>query len=262
MKKVNKSSIPNVLLNYRSTSESYTWTAFRENKESYKRVKKQIFKDQGGICAYCEQDFSCSQGDDDYITQMIEHFHPKRDIGSNKNWALDWNNLLGCCTGGKESNKIIFPTPENLSCDQYKEIGLSKINNVEGYLINPIDMPAFPCLFKINQVTGHILANEKICEKVSFNINNFKTTVELVDNTIKVLNLNCIRLLQKRKAHIKNYNNLINIAKKNENSAIFQELCSRFLAKKNDKYHSFFTTYRILLSSHAENYLQTNNFSG
>ena len=123
-------------------------------------------------------------------------------------------------------------------------------------------MPAFPCLFKINQVTGHILANEKNCGEVSFNINNFKTTVELVENTIRVLNLNCIRLLQKRKAHIKNYNNLINIAKKNENSAIFQELCSRFLAKKDDKYHSFFTTYRILLSSHAENYLQKNNFSG
>ena len=123
-------------------------------------------------------------------------------------------------------------------------------------------MPAFPCLFKINQVTGYILANEKNCEKVNFNINNFKTTVELVENTIRVLNLNCVRLLQKRKAHIKNYNNLINIAKKNENSAIFQELCSRFLAKKNNKYHSFFTTYRILLSSHAENYLQKNNFSG
>ena len=71
MKKVNKSSIPNALLNYRSTNKSYTWKAFRKKKKSYKRVKKQIFKDQGGICAYCEQDFSCSQGDDDYITQMI-----------------------------------------------------------------------------------------------------------------------------------------------------------------------------------------------
>lgn len=35
-----------------------------------------------------------------------------------------------------------------------------------------------------------------------------------------------------------------------------------FWRKKNGKYHAFFTTYRILLSEHAENYLKNNNFLG
>lgn len=62
---------------------------------------------------------------------------------------------------------------------------------------------------------GYILVNEKNCGKVSFNINNFKIIVEFVNNIIRVLNLNCVWLLQKRKVYIKNYNNFINIVKKN-----------------------------------------------
>lgn len=81
---------------------------------------------------------------------MIEYFYFKRDISFNKNWVLDWNNLFGCCIGGIEFNKIIFFSLENLSCDKYKEIVLFKINNVEGYFINLIDMLVFFCLFKIN----------------------------------------------------------------------------------------------------------------
>ena len=219
------------------------------------------FKNKGRICAYCEQDFSCNAGDDDYITQVVEHFHPKRDINT-KNWALDWNNLLGCCTGGTEANGSIFPRPDNLSCDKYKEIALPNIDNVEGELINPIDMPAFPCLFNINKFTGKLSSDKDNCESFNFSSNNKKDTKELVDSTINVLNLNCNRLLRKRKEHIRNYQVLIKEARDNGNESIFEELCKRFLEKKNGKYHAFFTTYRILLSEHAENYLKNNNFLG
>ena len=104
---------------------------------------------------------------------MVEHFHPKRDINT-KNWALDWNNLLGCCTGGTEANGSIFPRPDNLSCDKYKEIALPNIDNVEGELINPIDMPAFPCLFNINKFTGKLSSDKDNCESFNFSSNNKK----------------------------------------------------------------------------------------
>ena len=84
----------------------------------------------------------------------------------------------------------------------------------------------------------------------------------MVDSTINVLNLNCDRLLRKRQKHITNYHDLIKKARDNGNESIFEELCKRFLEKKNGKYHAFFSTYRILLSEHAENYLKNNNFSG
>ncbi len=280
MKKVIKPEISNILTIYSAAYPQNTWEEFRnsgwEEKNlpsityifqkganglsPYKDIQEQLFQIQGEICAYCEQDFSSSHGDRDYIKKMIEHFHPKRD--SSKNWGIDWNNLLGCCNGGACSNKNEYPTPLNLSCDQHKEIALSKINDIEGSLINPIDMPAFPCLFEINKSTGEILSNKANCDTFQFKINNFHTTKELVDNTIKVLNLNCPRLVDKRKVHIKNYHELIKSARENQNPSIYKMLCERFLAKKDNKYHSFFTTYRILLSSHAENYLRANNFSG
>lgn len=120
MKKVNKSDIPESFRLYTSNSNnaSNNWDDLRGEKAIYSDIRTTIFEDQGRICAYCEQDFSCNAGDDDYITQMVEHFHPKRDINT-KNWALDWNNLLGCCTGGTEANGSIFPRPDNLSCDKY-----------------------------------------------------------------------------------------------------------------------------------------------
>ncbi|WGE42611.1 retron Ec78 anti-phage system effector HNH endonuclease PtuB [Actinobacillus equuli] len=262
MKKVSKSTIPDVLKNYRPKKKYYSWENFRKNHKRYRKIKNAIFKDQGGICAYCEQDFSSQKGDDDYITQMVEHFHPKRDLSSTKNWALDWNNLLGCCTGGTEANKEVFATHSNLSCDKYKEIKLPQINDVEGEIINPIDMPAFPCLFEINKLTGELLANAQHCQSVPFTNNKKDNTKDLVDNTITVLNLNCDRLLRKRKVHIQNFHRLVQEARNTKDTKIFQKLCDRFLAKKNNKYHAFFTTYRILLSSHAENYLTRTNFSG
>ncbi|MBN6075396.1 TIGR02646 family protein [Aggregatibacter actinomycetemcomitans] len=262
MKKVNKSIIPSSLRLYIDKNNSSDWKLLRENnREIYTEIKELIFKDQGEICAYCEQDFSCLEEDDDYITRMVEHFHPKRDIASDKNWALDWNNLLGCCTGGSEADGTEFPRPNNLSCDKYKEIALPNINDVEGELINPINMPAFPCLFNINEFTGELFSNEENCKSFKFPINNKKDTKELVENTINILNLNCDRLLRKRKAHITNYQNLIKSARDMRDDSIFEKLCDRFL-KKSNTYHAFFTTYRILLSSHAETYLKNNNFSG
>lgn len=208
MKKVTKSTIPNVLKNYSPSKKCYSWKKFRKNRRRYLKIKNAIFKDQGGICAYCEQDFSSQKDDDDYITQMIEHFHPKRDLSSTKDWALDWNNLLGCCTGGTEANKAVFATPNNLSCDKYKEIKLP-INDVEGEIINPIDMPAFPCLFGIDELTGELLSDSHSCQSFTFSDNKKGNTKALVDNTIVVLNLNCNRLLRKRKTHIDNFQKLI-----------------------------------------------------
>ena len=261
MKKVNKSGMPKSLKNYTINNASNNWDDLRRDRVVYSDIRTIIFKDQGGICAYCEQDFSCNVGDDDYITQMIEHFHPKRDINT-KNWALDWNNLLGCCTGGTQANNFVYPRPDNLSCDKYKERSLPNINDVEGELINPIDMPAFPCLFNISISTGKLSSDKDNCALFNFSINKKKDTKELVDSTINVLNLNCDRLLRKRKKHITNYHDLIKKAKDNKDESIFEKLCKRFLEKKDGKYHAFFTTYRILLSKHAVDYLQCNKFSG
>lgn len=280
MKKVVKPNISNILTIYSEVYPKNTWEEFRNSGweepnlpsiknlfrnsanglSPYKDIQEQLFQIQGGICAYCEQDFSSLYNDIDYIEKMVEHFHPKRD--KSKNWALDWNNLLGCCDGGSRSDKKIYPFPENLSCDKHKEYKLDKEINIEGYIINPIEIPTFPCLFKIDLFTGKLSPDENNCNQFNFPINKFKTTKELVDNTIKVLNLNCDRLLKKRKTHIENYQREIENAKINRNLSIFQDLCERYLAKKDNKYHAFFTTYRILLSSHAEQYLKENDFLG
>ena len=85
------------------------------------------------------------------------------------------------------------------------------------------------------------------------------TLGELVDQTIKIFNLNCQRLCDERLEVLKHYNQQIAKGRKVNNQNIFEQLAARWFGKQ---WPSFFTTRRALLGQHAERYLKQVAYDG
>ena len=246
---------------YAQLNPSNTWDDFRNNNQGddYKQVKTLVFKEQGGLCAFCETKI------DETHKQRLEHYHPKSDkSNANHNWALDWQNVIGVCLGGSDVDKTKHPLPSNLSCDAYKD-HLIKKNKLpeacEGYLFNPLEIVTFPCLFNFDKRTGELKPKDNY-ENIEIENNHYYTISELVAKTIEYLNLNCDRLNQDRLVLLNEYNKQIKKARETNDKDIFKKLTKHWLEKREEKWLRYFTTRRILLEHHAENHLNAINYQG
>lgn len=241
MKRTKKGVVPTGLQCFEQAHPAGAWQAFRDDQQgaSYQEVRQQVADDQGGLCAYCEVQHNGQIG-----KFSIEHFQPKSDTSdANKNWALDWQNMLAVCRGGREGDKLLYPTPANLSCDAHKDhLGAHQA------IFNPLDMPASK-LFAFNKRTGELAVNDELEDDL----------IELADETLRVLNLNCYRLCVARLEVLKHYNQQIKKAREQKNTAIKQQLAMRWFA---ECWPSFFTTRRCLLGGAAERYLNSISFDG
>lgn len=291
MKKVLKPSSPNCLTKFAQEYPDAGWDKVDGDFTRYKNgadfaaLRSEIFQSQGQLCAYCEGKI---EGDNVILLQRIEHFRSKRDkTDPDKNWALDWNNIFGVCKGGDgsenkhaKSNKPVYRLPENLSCDAFKERqikngalscgdfkeGLVDENErkglhvaCEGLIIHPVQLPAFPCLFKLKKRTGELEPDFASCEQIVIVDNCYDSVAELVQKTITHLNLNCYRLNEKRLVVLREYEKLVKGARSAGNSQINQQLAERWF---RNRWPGFFTTRRILLKHHAENYLKSIDYDG
>ena len=164
--------------------------------------------------------------------------------------------------GGESSDRSKHPLPENLSCDAYKNhlITQNKLpTTCEGYLLNPLNMLAFPCLFTLDRRTGELKPDVERCAAVIFIDNHYPSTAELVQKTIDHLNLNCYRLNEQRLALLHEYNQHIKRARLHNDPQVFAKLATRWFQKR---WPSFFTTRRILLGQYAETHLHTLAYNG
>lgn len=257
MKKINKSLPPNDLTDYAQKYPTNDWDTDFRNDPAYKTIKELIFQEQGYLCAFYENEINETH------KQRIEHFHPKSDkTNPNHNWALDWTNVIGVCLGGSDIDKSIHPLPANLSCDAYKDHLIVK-NKLpiacEGHLINPLELP-FPCLFDFNKRTGELIPKDNYAG-IEFEDNQYGSTAELIAKTIEHLNLNCDRLNKDRKAVFYEYERLLKKARADKRTPndFLDKLTKHWFQKQ---WLPFFTTRRILLGNHAENYLTNTNYSG
>ena len=224
-----------------------------------KRLRNEIFDTQGGLCAYCETD-GTKKSD---LERRVEHFHPKSDTtAGGKNWHLDWENIFGVCKGGEQSDKSLHPLPRNLSCDAYKNhatLSDQALMNPEGHILNPLIIPVFPCLFLLDKGTGELLANEDACMDVLIEGNKFDSTHELVLSTIRILNLNCDRLMEQRRLVVKQYNIEVAKGRKRNDKDIHNTISERWFGYR---WPSFFTTRLILLGGASERYLTRILYTG
>jgi len=225
--------------------------------------RDQAIADQCGLCAYCEREITSHKP----LQRRIEHFHPKSDRSEARNWGLDWENMLAVCdggSGGSQDEQKTHPLPKNLSCDAHKD-RMIQIGNLpvccEGYLLNPLDVPAFPNLFAFEKGSWRLMPDETCCASVNVAGNVYETTAELVAHTISYLNLNCERLTDSRMRLV--YNIERNIKKLREHgfkpTDIPEKLVQRYFRKK---WPEFFTTLRCLLGAAAEDYLVSSDFQG
>lgn len=250
MRKINKSPPPNSLTRYFWDRRNATWDNFRDynSGDSYREIKNLIFNDQNFLCAYCEMDLKAFS----QMRQCIEHFHPKRDRKKTVNWGLAWHNLLGVCTGGSDQAKFDgskkYPPRRNLSCDSHKE-KILKNNNPEGNILSPLEIIEYPTLFKFNKAEGHLEPCPDGCGEYTPKLNNFGSTLELVKNTIRVLNLNCDRLSDRRKDILDDYVARMVYARKNGDRSVKENLAEEWFG---NKVMGFFTTRRLLLGDEAE----------
>ena len=268
MKRIIKNPAPNSLIDYSSAVPNSTWEQMRNDgvnngQNAYHDCRRQAVEDQQNLCAYCELKITS----DDQTHCSIEHFHPASDKSKDNNWALDWNNMLAVCDGGsrsKSNERIIFPLPDNLSCDSHKDrmIQTGKLPiKCEGHILNPLEIPAFPNLFTLDKGTGFYKSNDTSCTKAKISGNKYETTTELVDNTIDMLNLNCSRLAAMRRMLIINIDqNKKQLRLKHYTPAeVPTKLIERYFTKK---WPEFFTALRCCLGETAEKYLESINYKG
>jgi len=265
VKRVIRFEEPAELAAYRVANPSNTWDQMRgEERDAYEAIRLQLTIGQGGLCGYCE----IGLHDRDPLKCRVEHFHPKSDTSTDHNWALDWQNMLVVCMGGSQRHQplphTLEPLSENLSCDAYKDqmINAGKLaSQCEGWVIDPMGLPEFPCLFFVEKSTGKLVPDEQACADVVLIGNRHLGTQDLIQHTIDMLNLNCNRLCEARKRVLWDI-------ERNKKSLRQQNIrpdhALRTLAERyfRQRWPGFFTTIRFCLGTAAEQYLADIGFQG
>lgn len=272
MKRINKGNCPEVLNTYLQDHPNNTWSDFCNDNSTGKRaVQQQIREDQRGLCAYCEIDLTDIPENQRDISGTgaglkadfrIDHFHPQSDHSdSSKNWGLDWDNLLGVCTGGDE--KCIV-NPERFSrknnnhhCDSRKHDRIW-----DTIVLNPLDIPAFPCLWDYEPDSANerffLKPNKTVC------MSSKPETLNKAIKTLDLFNLNCLLLAEFRWATISEIRNRIDEL---TSSGINEDDATKRVMKEtfdNDApfWPPFFSTIRAYFGEFAEARLREINYNG
>ena len=278
MKRIHKSSISfdglsRYILQVAPGSPDDNWNSFADKNSTGKReVQKQLYKDQRGLCAYCEiniepqilrKDFP-GKGTADF---RVEHFHPQSDSATrspNKcSWGLDWHNMLACCLGGDEAT--VFETSRFCEEEKHRHCDVPKGNNtLDGIILNPLtDVPPFPSLFDERSVAESpdeiiLEPNQDRCDSVSSNC------YVKAQSTIRELNLNCTPLNRFRHATLRRIDNRIAELMKtgvNYDNALEAVMCEVF-DDSSPTWPPFFTTIRAHYGIAAEKRLKEINYQG
>lgn len=258
MKKVHKmTGTPAPLVAFQQEAPNATWDNLRaEGRAVYDELCKTLQTDQGGLCAYCEL-----AATKDANSLQVEHIVAKSHHDPACNWALYWPNMLAVCTGGSrwagEQDRYLEPLQVNLSCDQHKShlVNIGSLGeDSRGFIVNPLDLPAFPPLVAVLH-DGRLIPHPDACASVEISPNAYSTTEELIAKSIEHLNLNCVRLCLARLAAAKNVSGELRKTRA-------ESLCPRFLSLRNGRLRQFFTVYRCRLGKAAETYLAASGFRG
>lgn len=256
MKKVRKGAEPPRLDAYRQLRPTNTWEQCTKNKNRRDEIQQQLRGDQGGICAYCEVNLLPAVSSNEVADFRVEHFHPKSDVSTVHNWHLDWNNLLACCHGGSQRGVVDaasrFTSPDN-SCDVPKGD-----NDWDAIILNPLHLPAFPCLFRYTRSDGSMQADSAACLQASVD-------PLCAQETVSRLHLDAARLRRLRRLALDNLNQQLQAL---VNKGVPLEEARRRLARAhlslsvNGEWPAFFSAIRNYLGQEAETHLQAIHFDG
>jgi uncharacterized protein (TIGR02646 family) len=159
------------------------WSAFRnEAGSAYDELILALVAAQGGLCAYCEQRLTGSDGGLVHQDYQVEHLRAKSGPAGR---ALDWRNLLACCAGGtyryaRDETRYHPPKGRNISCGQFKDD-----DDLPGEF-DPRQTDSSARWTTIG-VDGRLSADLEGCRAAGL-------SAQRVEEVIAALNLNCERL--------------------------------------------------------------------
>ena len=220
---MNKSPECAELASFRNNNPEATWEDYRAHngKQSYESTRALIFDDQGGLCAYCEASVSTKPAHH----QRVEHFNSKR---AGIQYHLDWQNLLGVCTGGESSSvQNKKERLDNLSCDAHKDKYDRSVLVWDGLVLFPLSIPSGSALFELDKRNGELIPSSQ-CEEFNIPHNQYSTTKELLQNTVKVFNLNCDRLCKARLVVFWEFERVKKVCRLNNDRAELENLILRW----------------------------------
>jgi len=251
---------------------------FHGGQQAARDTKATLVRGQRCLCAFCEvqiaSDCSPSAIESRKSEQRVEHFHPKSDTVSPLNWNLHWPNLWAVCLGGSKQDKeeqeeVLFPLPENLSCDAFKGYLIEKgiiPESPEGWVLAPNELPTFPLLFKFAP-DGTPEPHLENCAATIIPNHRYADSAEFVAKTIEHLNLGCFRLNQARRIVRAQLEKQIKTARERSPGAspddVLLSLARRLLSSNVESpWPQFFSLLRWKLGAAAERHLQEIQFTG
>lgn len=243
MRKVKKSQECPELKRFRKIHPLGTWYDYRcfNSGISYKATKELLFSDQHGICSYCEAMVEMNGGN----ASRVEHFNSKRGATNENNCHLRWENLLGVCISDNAKRKEGYELPRNLSCDSYKDHIDKERYYWYGEVLFPPEIPDEAQLFDFCKATGQLVPHEENCASVTINPNNFDSTYLLVENSIRVFNLNCYRLCKARLQVLYQFERMVKKVRIDRNRHLMEQLIQSWSGTKQ------FQTVRDILMPRA-----------
>lgn len=249
MKRIRKAVIePMELATYRNRFHAAPrppgWSGFKKDPDRRNAVKVALRNDQRGLCACCERQLVVGE-------ESVEHFHA---VANSPDRGLDWRNLLLVCKGDESvaavpSSDLHGQPRHTTTCGLAKGCRLIEIN--------PLEIPAFPRLFRIESETGQIQPDYPNCSLAGVD-------GRLVADTLGVLQLNSGRLRRARKAvadELLVWLELDNAGDLAVGEREF-ELASQQFSASDERWPQFFTTIRFALGEGAERYLRQIDFVG
>jgi len=164
------------------------WSRFKDSGPAYSSLLRALVDRQLGLCGYCEQRLTRSDGTLVVGDNQIEHVLAKSQ-GPGR--TLDGANLMACCGGGTwarsdEPSRHAVPVRDNLSCGQAKG---------EHELAAACDPRSFPTVRPIVAVglDGRLRAKVETCREARIDPEHLQHTID------ERLRLNCERLRVARK---------------------------------------------------------------
>ena len=174
------------------------WTRFRDSGHAYSELLQALLSRQQGLCGYCEQRLSKSDGTLVVNDHQIEHVSPK---SGGPGRVLAWRNMMLCCGGGtwrhhRDATRHLpdMGSRATVSCGQAKG---------DATLDGTCDPRALDWHEPVIEVglDGSMRANEAACRRAGIDPQG-------LDATIAMLELNCERLKRARRSvadHIRNW---------------------------------------------------------
>ena len=128
------------------------WKDFTKDPRRREPVKARLRDDQRGLCAYCENRLTPED-------ESVEHFIPRSIAPESE---LEWTNLLLCCGGGATRQTDVSTGEDSPFDAASRTCGHAK-GAALGPILNPLELPVFPCLFRFTLEIGEIQPDPDSC---------------------------------------------------------------------------------------------------